>query len=236
MASLKLITITATEVAKVAESLSKLTGDSLDIASVKAVNQVTTRAYDTARHLMIENINLTEGYISSQMNVRLATDPRKPEATITANRRGVRGTTLASYGAALAVRDVNWRNEEILARGHKFGKWPGWTKRQGDPARGIPENMKDAGFSVSVKRGQARRFQRSASGNHYSFMIPIGGRLMPVTRSKSARGKGAVKVLRGPSPWQLFRSVIPTLNPIVQEDLATELLLQVDYLLEEMLP
>lgn len=236
MASLKLITITATDVEKVAQSLTKLTGESIGTASIKAVNQVAERAFDTARTMMIQNINLTEGYITSQMNVRLASDPRDPKATITANRRGVRGTTLSSYGAAIALADVNWKNEEIIARGHKFGRWPGWTERKGDPSRGIQANMKAAGFTVSVKRGEARRFQRSASGNHYSFLIPIGGRLMPVTRQKGARGKGAMKVLRGPSPWQLFRSVIPSLNPLVYEDLTTELMLQVDYLLEEMLP
>jgi hypothetical protein len=233
--ALKLITINAADVEHVAQSLVKLTGQSLGEASVSAVNKVTQRTFDTARQLMIENINLTEGYVSSQMSVRLATDPRDPKATITANRRGVRGTTLASYGAQVVMADVNWKNEEIIARGHKFGKWPGWTKRKGNPALGIPENMKAAGFTVSVKRGEARRFQRSASGNHYSFLIPVGGRLMPVTRLKGKRGKGSLEVLRGPSPWQLFRSVIPRMRSDIEQDLQKTLINEVDFYIEEML-
>lgn len=232
--AIKLITINAAQVEEVAQSLSRLAGESLEAAAVKAVNQVTQRAYDTSLGLMLENINLSEGYVSSQMSVRLATDPRKPEAVITANRRGVRGTTLASYGAAIVARDVNWRNEEIIARGHKFGKWPGWTRRTGDPSRGISENKKADGFTVSVRRGQSIHFRQSASGNHYSFLIPIGGRLMPVSRAKGAKGKGSLQVLRGPSPWQLFSAVIPRIRRGVTDDLQNTLIDEVDYYLGEM--
>lgn len=209
---------------KVSKSLLKITTKSLNEVSVRAVNAVTESAYDMAREHMIDNINLSDAYVQSQMRVDLARDD-KPEATITAVRHGARGTTLTTYGAEIESVPVNWTNQRIEELGHKFGPWPGWTRRKGDASRGIQENQKAAGFTVSVKRAAPVRFNKA-------FVIPVRGRLLTVRRSPGAE---AIRAVYGPAPWQLFRATIPVITGAIEQDLSDRISAEVDYLIDEAL-
>jgi hypothetical protein len=210
---------------EVSVALLKINIASLGQASIAAVNTVAASAYDLARQHMLANINLTDTYVQSQMRVDQATDPRQPQATITALRATARGTTLTTYGAQVAVKPVNWTNQRIAALGHKFGRWPGWTRRTGDAKRRIAEDQKAAGFDVAVTRAGSAHF-----GN--AFVIPVRGRLLTVER---ARGSEKVKALYGPAPWQLFRATIPIIAGAVQDDLFKQVSVEIDKLVNQAL-
>lgn len=231
------IDIDVTAINKVSRSLLRITSSSLDAIAVSSVNAAANSAYDLAREHMIAGINLSDAYIQSQMTLEPAVDGR-PEATITARRRGVRGTTLApSYGATPTQANVRWPNGSFtpgaMGRNPRApGKALPWKPRVGNAALGVPVNSKATGFDVSVKRGAVSHFGRSASGNHYSFLIPTrGGYLLAVTRQRSQRGTGALEALRGPSPWQLFRHVIPVISGQVSANLTQRIIDEVDYLI-----
>lgn len=227
---------------KVSKSLLKITTKSLDEASVRAVNSVAENAYELARQHMIDNINLSDAYIQSQMTLSHAVEGR-PEATITAHRRGKRGTTLSpSYGAKATSEAVRWPNGSFKAGAYginprKPGKSLSWKERTGNERLGIAAGQKASGFDVSVKRNSTAHFGHSASGNHYSFLIWIdrGGYWLSVTRARWNHGKGSLEALRGPSPWQLFRAVIPVISGDIEQDLNERISVEVDYLIDEAL-
>lgn len=216
------IEIGTTELEKVAESLSKITPEALGGAALRAVNHTVESAYDLARSHMIANINLSDAYIQSHMRVDPATDLNNPVAEIVTTNAGTtdagRGSTLSpTYGAKLSV---------VAVKHPKRSK--GWAKM------GIPAGMKAAGFDVSVKKSESAHFQQSASGGHYSFLAPFGGYKFGVTRLKGVDpdAKGAMQVLRGPSPYQLFKATVPHIYSQVEADLSKALSAEVDVILK----
>lgn len=217
------IVITATEVAKVAESLAKFDANTLGVASVRAVNAVTDRAYDTATSRMIAGINLTQQYVDQRMHVRHASDPRKPEAEIVASSKASRGTTLGTYGAKVITKAVNWSNGSFTPGAfgpnpRKPGSLLPWKPRIGDAQRGIAPDLKAAGFTASVIRGRIDQFPNA-------FVIPVGGRLLTVSRAKGTR---KIKTLYGPSVLQLFRTTVPRIHTEVATDLHKAVQAEVD--------
>jgi hypothetical protein len=232
------IDIDVAGITKAAKALIKINSASLTEAAVKAVNASATSAYALAQEHMLANINLPPAYVDSQMRLDPAI-PGRPEATITALRRGVRGTTLApSYGATPSSAAVRWPNGSF--KPGAYGRNPRdrskallWKPRTGNAALGVPVNMKATGFDVSVRRGVPAHFSQSASGNHYSFLIPVRGYLLAVSRQRGRHGKGSLEALRGPSPWQLFRHVIPVITGQVEADLTQRISDEVDFLVGE---
>ena len=173
-------------------------------AGIRAVNTTMDEVFPIALDLMIGGINMTETEARKRMTLEPANDPRQPQARIIAKASDSRGTTLASYGAKLMVKPVNWSNARIKREGGEFGPWPKWTPRDGDEARNIGAGFKYAGFTASVRRGVTTQFP---TANTYATLIPVRGRLLPIHINKGVkRGKGRLgNAVYGPSVRQLFR-------------------------------
>lgn len=212
------------ELEKAANSVASVGGDRLGKAVVRSLNEVSAKLYDTARKRMIENINLTDDYLQSHMEVRPATESNL-KATVTAFGGRGRGTPASRYPNSQLVQDVNWSNERIKSMGRKFGKWPGWTERKGDPSRGISANRKSAGVKVDVRKsGTARSFE-------HGFLMPLragkatGGNGQGLfVRSKS----GEMRHVYGPAVYQLFRHVSVGLEQEVDDDLRESIIRNID--------
>ncbi len=194
------ILIDATAVQRLAARLGDINAEALGQVSRQAVNDTADAIYELARPRMIAGINLTDEYVKSKMEVRHASASGRAQAVILAKGSKPYQTQLRNYGALQKTQDVNWSNERIAAAGHPFGKWPGWTKRKGDKARGIPVDQKQAGISVEVTRGTRQMIE-------HGFLVQLnnGNGMGVATRSKGAKGEGAYKVRYGPSVYQLFR-------------------------------
>ncbi len=202
------VTIDALGVEQVAASLSKFDAATLGSAALLAVNGVAERAYSQSLELMTAGINLTDDYVRSRMQLTLGTNPAKAEASITAQRQGLRGTTLTTYGAQIRMVPV---------------KHP--LRAKGDAKRGIPKGMKAAGFTAEVTRSSVKAFPNA-------FVIPVGGRLLTV--SKPAGG-GHYRTMYGPSVWQLFRHTVPGIEREIAQDLRDSVTVEVNKKLEELL-
>lgn len=208
-----MITFDASQVKGLAERLAKLTPEQFGEYTVAAINETVDSAYQLGRDTILSGINLTDDYVQRKMDVERAT-AKNPQATITAFGGRAYITPLSHYGALQLTRDVTWSNERILAEGHRFTDWPGWTRRTGNEALGISVNQKAAGRSVEVIRG-SRKDMGSA------FAIPSkrdsSGTPIMFRRIKGTRKK--VEALHGPSVYQLFRAAIPKIEDRVAEDL-----------------
>lgn len=206
-------------VLKLADDIAKIGSEQIGEAVLRALNEGGDSAYELSRKTILRGINLTERYVQGRMEVQEATG-RQPTFTITA--RGGKGftTNLSHYGVMLEPKAVNWSNERIASMGKKFGKWPGWTYRKGDQARGIEEDEKQHIATVSVIKGSrksaGRKFtlpgENDREGNPLLFQR-FGGRIEPV---------------QGPSVYQLFASTIPLIRDKVGDDLEQTLLREVE--------
>lgn len=185
-----------------ADKLASLTPEAVGALMVDAINDTVDSAYDLSRKAILSGINLTDSYVQSHMHVEHATS-KSPSATIVAYGGKAHITGLSHYGAMQEVKPVRWPNEKILEK-HKFSKrWPGWVRRIGDEARGIDEGDKTAGVSVSVTtRKQLKTSKaiilpgkRDREGNAMVFKRIAG----------SGRKDSKLKLLHGPSVYQLFR-------------------------------
>lgn len=170
-------------------------------AEYRAINKVTNKAMTSSRREIISRVNLTQAYVRERMSVQPATQGR-PVAYISAR---VRGTRLATYGARQVMRSA--------------------PKARGDKRRSIPAGKKQAGITVSVKRGSGRK------------KMP-GAFFMPLRAGKVAGGNGMgvfwrygkeIEQLYGPSVDQVFKGVIPDIEPEIQADLNKTAADQLEY-------
>lgn len=191
------VKVEAGQLEELVANLGALTPEALGALLVETINEQADSAYDLARGRMLAGINLTDQYVQRKMRVEHAT-ANAPVATIVASGARKDMTSLSHYGAMQEAKKVNWSNERIRAAGHKFGPWPGWTRRTGAAGVGIAEGLKAAGKTVEVTRGKRMRL-----GSQFS--IPgkkdNDGNLIIFRRNKA----GKIESLAGPSVYQLFR-------------------------------
>ncbi len=200
----------------VAEHLSRFAADELPNATLRAVNEVAQRAYDDARPRITARVNFTDSYVQQRMDLRRATNPLAPTATVVALGKYV--TTLGHFKPRQVDTKVNWTNARIKAEGHKFGKWPGWTKRTGDSTsyRRIAADRKGAGGTVEVLRGVRRGTMPGAFLMNLRRGGDAGDRVGVFVRSKDGK---TVRHLYGPSVYQQFRTVAANIENEVGDDL-----------------
>jgi hypothetical protein len=211
------IRVNVSELEGYADFLRTLTPDALAVKWVNAINSTVDSAYELSRRTMLSGINLTEAYVQQKMRVEYATAQRPVGQIIAATGKGY-NTGLSHYGRMQLTQAVNWSNARIQAAGHKFGKWPGWTRRTGHAALGIGVDQKASGQSVEVVKGRRKRM-----GPTFALPGKVDSEGNPVifrrTGDASANKKGKIESLQGPSVYQLFRVAIPK----VQDDAADDL-------------
>lgn len=142
MATLQ-VTFDARQLVDIDEDLAEI-DDAINRGSVRAVNEVVDRTYDTARKRMNAGINLDDQYISRKLTVNHAT--AQPRATIVAAGDL---TILGRYNPKILLKPV---------------KHPGRSK--GDASRGIAPGLKAAGVSVEVTRGSSKPIDNG-------FLMPL---------------------------------------------------------------
>lgn len=197
--------------------------DSATLAEMRldAVNVVSLTVREKSIDQTHAELNLTRDYIEARI-ARAEAKGTTARARITSE---VRGTTLQRFGAQQDITPVNWSNSRIEALGHKFGKWPGWTRRTGDASRGIDEDDKAAGISVDVNRKGAKTITSA-------FTMPLkNGNGEGVFR----REGGKLKHLYGPSVYQVFRRYISTNEQSIADTLRDEFIGRLDTKLQEIL-
>lgn len=171
-----------------------------------------------------KNINLTKDYVYQRLEQRLS-DPTSA-ALQSSIASPVRGTTMGNYDPFQEVQKVEYSNARIEELGHKFGKWRGWTYRRGDKSRGIPEDQKQAGVTVTVMRGQPKLFE-------HGYLMPLkntGGKLGLFARNKEGKSKHRY----GPSVYSLFRDYIGRSSDEISNVLELELNTRLDAKLKEL--
>lgn len=197
--------------------------DSTTLAEMRldAVNVVSLTVREKSIDQTHAELNLSRDYIEARI-ARAEAKGATARARITSE---VRGATLQRFGAQQEVAPVNWSNSRIEALGHKFGKWPGWTRRTGDASRGIDEDDKAAGISVDVNRKGAKTITSA-------FTMPLkNGNGIGAFR----REGGKVKHLYGPSVYQVFRRYITTNEQAIADTLRDEFVGRLDTKIQEIL-
>lgn len=181
------VVLDTSQVEALAASLATIDDATLGRASLAAVNAVATRAQRAAREKMDAGVNLPASYIDDRLTFEPATDARRPVATVTSPF----GST--GLGRFSAVQ----MNEPVRVV----------KRRRGDPGRGIPAGLKQAGITVEVVRGQRKPIS-------YAFVIPslTARDGTPVVFENigpgGKRNKGKLKALTSLSVHQLFRHVL----------------------------
>lgn len=214
------MSITLDDVLAAAQRLGELDPEKIGALLVDTLNTTIDDAYDTGRARMTAGINLTDTYVRSKMVVRHAT-AGLPRAEIVAPVRDKSAyTNISHYGAMQRpVRD-RWTNADITARGHKFGEWPGWTKRKGAEYAGIPVDKKAHTIEASVSRGSPKSIGKK-------FVIQKGGGVVKDREGNplvfrnigpgGKKGKGRIEPVLGPSVYQLFRAALPKLEEDIDD-------------------
>ena len=208
-----LIKIDVAKVEGLGERLGKLTGTEIVAASVTALNSAMESAYDLARQRMVSSVNLDDPYIRTKMDVSPAT-LQKPKASIVAFGDKSFVTPLSRYP-----------NQLLLAprktTGHQYNN----KKRPYTGAMKLPEGMRQKAVQVSVSR------QGGGATLLYGFMQPLkagalaGGNGFGIF----ARDRYGKKLHRyGPAVYQMFKTLLPTIEGEVGDDLSTKLLDEVE--------
>lgn len=212
------IKVDASAVNKLASDLSKIDGADLGSAVRDAINETTESAYKLSRQTILRGINLTENYVERRMETRPATKNKTSSEIVALGGRKFM-TNLSHYGAmGNETNPVRWSNERILReRAKKFSPWPGWARRDGSEARGIPAGRKAYTMSAEVVKGA-----RKSIGKKFILSKNIkdseGNPL--VFKREGSR----IDALYGPSVYQLFRSTIPLVIEGVGDELERNVL------------
>lgn len=220
-------TISADALGQLAKDLN-LGAEVLQRAEYRAINKVANKAMTTSRRKIVSAVNLTQKYVKERMSLSPATKDRAV-AVIMARPRHTR---LATYAA-----------KQITASA---------PRARGDSLRGIPAGRKQAGVSVSVKRGGGRKKLRGAfmiplragtrdGGNGMGIFIRTGSKrnMRSVVKQEIYTGRGSrksgavesgdIRHLYGPSVYQVFRGVIPEITPGIADDLEKAVADQTEY-------
>ena len=194
MAAFTAIKLDVSAVEGLSQALASIDVENMGSVLSSALNQVTQETYALARKNITDGVTLQDPYIQRRMRVREAT-PQKLEAEIVA--LGAFETNISQYGAMQTPAMVNWTNDWILQNKGKFSKWPGWTERKGDEARGIRPDEKQYTMKAQVRRGRPKSIGKKFTlpGKNDSSGNPL------VFRREGSRIEGVL----GPAVYQLFR-------------------------------
>ena len=209
-----------TDLLALAEDLARFDPTELGELAHRVVNVVSLNVRKRAIDQTLKELNLTRDYVEG----KIAREEAQPGGAARALIKSqVRGTTLQQFGAGPRTlkQPVNWTNDQILAMGKKFGRWPGWTRRTGDQFgnRNIPPNYKSRGIAVQIKR---------AGGEG----VIDRGFVMPLRRGQEAGGNGygvfardksgVIKHRYGPSVYQTFRRYITDNSTPINDELLAD--------------
>lgn len=206
------IRIDTTKIEGLVEDLAKLPGSEIVGAVVEALNQEVAYVYDFAARRMSSQVNLDMAYIQSHMGVRQAT-PSKLQASITA------------YGDRSLLTPLSrYPNQMILAprktTGHRYNN----EKRPYTGGLKLPEGMRQKAVQVNVSR------EGGGATLLYAFFQPLmagkvrGGNGLGIF----ARDRSGKKLHRyGPSVYQMFGVLIPSIGDEVADSLSEKTLNEV---------
>lgn len=209
------ITLDTTDLLDVTDKLRLLDATTLSELRRATVDVVALTVRTKSINDTVKQLNLTRDYVEA----RIARDETQASgnAAKALLRSQVRGATLQRFtGSRINTAPVNWSNSRIQDMGKKFGKWSGWTYRKGDALRGIPENMKSAGYTVDVNRKGEKTIASA-------FTLPLrrgtadGGNGVGVFQRP--KGGGDLKHLYGPSVYQTFRRYITENQQTINDEL-----------------
>lgn len=208
MAALVDISLDMSDLGVLADDLLFLDAQTLLEMRVKAVNVVALTVKEKSVEQTTQELNLSRAYVAG----RIRRDEAKGGAAKAYVRSQVRGTTLQRFGAGIIEKPVTWSNARITSMGKKFSPWSGWTKRTGDPSRGIAPDFKSDGVGVDVNRKGDKRIASA-------FVLPLkNGNGLGVFQRKG----GALEHLYGPSVYQTFRRYVQTNEQAIQDNLRDE--------------
>lgn len=197
------IDVDVNKVLSLGQNLDEIDGQMLAEIGTQAVNEVADRAFALAKRRMLQGLNLNEAYVNRRITVRKAQVSARPRAVVTSAGDV---TTLGHYGATVVTRSV---------------KHP--KRSKGNKPLGIPPGEKQGGVQVEVTRGN-RKIVREGFDDVFrvaKFRDSDGNPLIfqRIKGSKNASGKEKLKVLYGPSVYQLFKYQIPLIRNEVEDDL-----------------
>jgi hypothetical protein len=173
-----------------------------DIAKAKesALNDAATRIQDRFMSDLVSRVGLTMDYVRGLMRITRATVQR-PIALISARKRAVR---LGRYDAQQRTQPAK--------------------RAKGDKRRGIAPGLKQAGVSVTVKRGQTKAMPKG-------FLIPLKNANAWGVFVRLGRSRKQIKHLYSLSPDQAFKQYITRqagpLSALVEERFRVHLAAQV---------
>lgn len=222
------LTINVDEVIDAATRLSRIERSLIGATAVKSINKVLPRTYELAERKMLSGIKLDREDFTSQMRVEKATDVLKPEGTIVGDRRTKRPLTMRRFVVGSLLQNVRWSQGFVMSMVAKRmtnpiapGTTPlKWTVRQGDRSRGVPRGKKIRGIEIEVMKGRPKKLI-AGDGKDGWILMPTKNGLLPARAiDPSFKGRGRkLKVIKGPSIWQLFKAQIPGMRGSVLEDL-----------------
>jgi hypothetical protein len=198
------IKIDITKIEALANRVGSFDAAAIGRSSLVAVNEVATYTHKDAIQRIVAGVNLTEPYVRDRLTLTLANSPLKPVAQIVGR---FRPSNLISYDPSQLQVVVNWTNATIRGNWAHNPRAPEkslpWKFRKGNPARGIPVDMKAAGVKVEVARGAAKPMP------HAFVIIGRGGKPIVASRDKGDhKGKGEVHAKTGLSVYQLFGATL----------------------------
>jgi Prophage minor tail protein Z (GPZ) len=215
----------------------------------RAINTVAGKAMTRTRREIVSQVNLTQTYVRERIALRKA-NKGDMTAVVAARKRATR---LATYGARQRMKAVKAPKSLSSEARAKY-----MAKLTGDKLRGIPAGKKQAGVSVSVKRGGSRKLMAGgfmvplragnvAGGNAMGVFIRTGGARnardlisQEISTSKGSKRPRAVESgnarhLYGPSVDQVMKSVINDISPDVSAELEAAIRRQAQYEFEKAL-
>lgn len=243
-----LVRVDASELEAAARQIG-IAADVLERTVYRAINTVAAKAMTRTRREIVSQVNLTQTYVRERIALRKA---GKGDLTAVVSARK-RATRLATYAARQVTKAVKAPKDLSPEARAKY-----MAKLKGDKLRGIAAGRKQAGISVSVKRGGGRKIMAGGfmvplragkvdGGNGMGVFIRTGGERnkRDVIAQEIYHGKGSkrpravesgdVRHLYGPSVDQVMKGVINDMAPDVQAELEAAIARQAGYEFEKAL-
>jgi hypothetical protein len=189
--------VDSTELLKAAGQLDRIDNANIGRTVQKVVNDKIAAFAPRARAGMLREILLSQGYVSSKMDIEPSTNPNAIHAA------------LVTQGSLVVLGHYSPKVASIPT---KTGKG------KGDPKRGVPPGRKASGVAVTIKRGQPRMLDHA-----FTMTLRQGnetGDKVGVFR----RDNGILKHLYGIAPYSLFRFQLNQQGDEFADDLSSSVL------------
>lgn len=212
------VVVETTELERTVDRLVALDDETIGRASIRAVNEVSARAFDESVKRMTTRVNLTQDYVRQRMDVEPANDPRNVEAKIIAfraggRRRGIRPVNLRQYAPVITQTFTNWRNTGEARNSGKriainmpapgprpallpFSQNPRARQKQlpfilrtGNQMLNIPVGRKAESLSVEVLAGRRKTVKAKNGFKPFMQKMP-SGEVLVMRRKTRNGGKG----------------------------------------------